>query len=148
MSITIDDDQVLQALNRLQQRTTRLRPAFKAIGEAMVASTHDRFQDKEAPDGTPWAPLSEATAARKGHDRILEGESGQLARQISYEATDDALEWGSPMVYATMMHFGGDQADFPHLWGDIPGRPFLGVSQDDQEEILDVLSGYLRGDFG
>ncbi|WIX34953.1 phage virion morphogenesis protein [Salinicola sp. JS01] len=147
MSIALDDDQVLQALNAMQQRAMRLAPAFKAIGEAMVASTHERFQDKEAPDGTPWAPLSETTVERKGHSRILEGESHQLARQISYAASDDALEWGSSMIYAAMQHYGGDKAEFPHLWGDIPGRPFLGVSDEDREEILDVLSGYLRRDF-
>jgi phage virion morphogenesis protein len=144
MSITIDDDQVLQALNEMQRRSLRLRPAFKAIGEAMVASTHERFQEKEAPDGTPWSPLSQTTIDRKGHDRILEGETHQLARQISYSATDDALEWGSPMIYAAMQQFGGEQSDFPHLWGDIPGREFLGVSSDDRDEVLDTLSIYLE----
>ncbi|MFK3602796.1 hypothetical protein [Pseudomonas sp. AP19] len=31
---------------------------------------------------------------------------------------------GSDKPYAAMMQFGGG-ADFPHLWGDIPARPFL-----------------------
>lgn len=145
MSITIDDDQVLQALNEMQQRSLRLQPAFKAIGEAMVASTHERFQEKEAPDGTPWAPLSQTTIDRKGHGRILEGETHQLARQIHYEAGDDALEWGSSMIYAAMQHYGGEQSEFPHLWGDIPGREFLGVSSEDRDEVLDTLSLYLEG---
>ncbi|WP_342596323.1 phage virion morphogenesis protein [Salinicola lusitanus] len=145
MSITIDDDQVLQALSAMQQRSIRLQPAFKAIGEAMVASTHERFQEKEAPDGTPWTPLSETTVERKGHDRILEGESGQLARQIHYETNDDELLWGSSMIYAAMQHYGGEQSEFPHLWGDIPGREFLGVSSDDRDEVLDTLSLYLEG---
>lgn len=145
MSITIDDDQVLQALNTMQQRAIRLQPAFKAIGEAMVASTHERFREKESPDGTPWAPLSDATVKRKGHDRILEGESNQLARQIHYATSDDELLWGSSMVYAAMQHFGGRQSQHPHLWGDIPARPFLGLSDDDEEEIHETLRDWLEG---
>lgn len=145
MAITIDDDQVLHALDDMQARSKALHPAMKVIGEAMVASTHERFRDKEAPDGTPWAPLSSTTAKRKGHDRILEGASNQLARQISYEASDDSLEWGSSMIYAAMQHYGGEQSEFPHLWGDIPGRHFLGVSADDQDEILSILGDYLSG---
>jgi phage gpG-like protein len=46
------------------------------------------------------------------------------------------------MVYAAMQQFGGTKAEFPHLWGDIPERPFLGVS-DDEKEILEIISDYL-----
>lgn len=32
---------------------------------------------------------------------------------------------GSNKPYAAMMQFGGDRADFPQLWGDVPSRPYL-----------------------
>ena len=47
------------------------------------------------------------------------------------------------MEYAAMQQFGGIKSEFPHLWGDIPARPFLGVSESDAEEILAIVHDYL-----
>ncbi|MGM8851177.1 phage virion morphogenesis protein [Salinicola halophyticus] len=108
------------ALNEMQRRSIRLQPAFEAMGEAMEASNPGRFKEKEALAGTPWAPLSQTNVEREGHDRIIERETHQIARQINYSTTDDALEWGSPTIYALMQHYGGEQSDFPHRWKHIP----------------------------
>ncbi|MNT61306.1 hypothetical protein D3C72_1989410 [compost metagenome] len=49
-----------------------------------------------------------------------------------------------------MMHFGGDKSEFPHLWGDIPSRPFLpmdaeGVIQPEAEAaILELALHHLH----
>jgi phage gpG-like protein len=43
-----------------------------------------------------------------------------------------------------MQQFGGTKAKFPNLWGDIPARPFLGVSESDAVMIVDTVSDYLR----
>jgi len=51
---------------------------------------------------------------------------------------------GSPMEYAAMQQFGGTKAEFPNLWGDIPARPFLGISSQDENEILTILRNYLE----
>jgi hypothetical protein len=58
IKIDIDDTQVLAALNRLIEAGTDLQPALKDIGEYLVVSTRDRFQQGVAPDGTPWAANS------------------------------------------------------------------------------------------
>jgi phage gpG-like protein len=34
------------------------------------------------------------------------------------------------------------------LWGDIPARPFLGVSDDDKDEILNIIAAHLRDAVG
>jgi len=44
----------------------------------------------------------------------------------------DAVEIGTNLPYGAMQQFGGTKAEFPHLWGDIPERPFLGLSKDDE----------------
>lgn len=44
-----------------------------------------------------------------------------------------------------MMHHGGTKAAFPHLWGDIPARPFLGVSAEDEVNITAQIADYLSG---
>ena len=153
-TITIDDAAVLAALNRLRQRTANLGPVLKAIGADLVDSTKQRFSTATAPDGAPWAPnspvtiarylgltrgnfkkdggLSKKGAARLGSKRPLTGESRELARQIHYNVAGNVLEVGSTMEYAAMQQFGGTQERFPHLWGDIPARPFLGLSAADK----------------
>ncbi len=50
---------------------------------------------------------------------------------------------GSPMEYAAMQQFSGKKSEFPHLWGDIPARPFLGISKEDRQAILDIVEAYL-----
>lgn len=32
---------------------------------------------------------------------------------------------------------------FPHLWGNIPARPFLGLSEQDEVYISDIISEHV-----
>ena len=59
----------------------------------------------------------------------------------------DRVEVGSNRVYAAMMQFGGTKAAYPHLWGDIPPRPFLGVSEADSANILAQIADWMSGAF-
>lgn len=164
-SITVDDASVMAALARMRQRTDNLGPLLMAIGEDLVASTKQRFSTATAPDGTPWALNSEITISRylglssanfkkdgslskKGEARLagkkpLTGETGSLGQQIHYQINGNVLEVGSTMEYAAMQQFGGKRADFPNLWGDIPARPFLGLSEQDILAINEAVSDYL-----
>ncbi len=55
--------------------------------------------------------------------RILK-QTGDLMRQFSYSADADSVTIRNTMPYARMMQFGGTVQEWPHLWGDIPARPF------------------------
>ncbi len=57
---------------------------------------------------------------------------------------DDTLEIGSSMNYAAMQQFGGNKSEFPFLWGDIPARPFLGISDEDEANILATIEEFLN----
>lgn len=89
--------------------------------------------------------LATKGAAAVQGKRVLHGESGALATQISYRATNSGLEVGSTMPYGAMQQFGGRKAQWPHLWGDIPARPFLGFSADDERVARDILLDHLVG---
>jgi len=141
-TINVSTDEVERAITELLQKGEDLTAPMKSIGEEMVNRTQQRFRDKEAPDGTPWADNSPVTEKRKGHGRVLEGETNELSKQFSYSAASDSVEWGSLMVYAAMQNFGGTKAEFPHLWGDIPGREFIGLSDDDEDEVLAILADH------
>lgn len=142
-TINVSSEAVERAIQDLLNKGEDLTAPMKSIGEEMINRTQQRFRDKEAPDGTPWAANSPVTEARKGHGRVLEGESNELAKQFSYSASGDSVAWGSLMVYAAMQNFGGTKAEFPHLWGDIPGRGFMGLSDDDEDEVLAILADHL-----
>ena len=164
-TITVDDAQVMAALRRLRERTADLTPALEKIGERLVKSTQARFATATAPDGTPWAAnsavtisrylgltkgnykkdgsLSKKGEARQSGKKPLTGETRALGSQIHYQVTGNVLEVGSSMEYAAMQQFGGRKADFPNLWGDIPARPFLGLSAADKVAIELTVSDYL-----
>lgn len=165
--IDIDAGAITASINRLIQLTGPggLVPAQREIGEALVDSTRERFATSTAPDGTRWAPNTQVTYLaylrksgkvtrkdgrlnKRGAELVqskkpLIGAGKSLSTQIYYSIEDGALVIGSPMVYAAMQHFGGSKAQFPKLWGDIPARPFLGLSDDDERDILDILGRHL-----
>lgn len=142
-TINVNSGEVERAIQDLINKGNDLTAPMKSIGEEMVNRTQQRFRDKEAPDGSAWAPNSPVTKKRKGHGRVLEGESKELAKQFSYNPSIDSVEWGSLMVYAAMQNYGGTKADFPHLWGDIPGREYIGLNDDDGDEVLGILADHL-----
>jgi phage virion morphogenesis (putative tail completion) protein len=142
--IEIDDAEVLAALARVKERIVNPRPLLTEIGEDMAASTKKRFDTTTAPDGSPWLLNSVATLLQKEGDRPLTGETGLLHSTIDYDViAATAVEIGSPMEYAAMQQFGGTKAEFPHLWGDVPAREYLGMSEEDKADILDLTVHYL-----
>lgn len=145
IEIIYDDAEVMAALHQLLERTGNIRPALVDIGEAGVESTKQRFGTMTAPDGSHWATNSDVTIDRKGFNRPLTGETGTLMDTIRYQLDGDfAVLIGSNKDQAAMMQFGGTKAEFPNLWGDIPGRPYLGISDADKAEILSIIQRHLN----
>ncbi len=151
ITIEIDDREIQAALRRLQQQIGDLTPVMQEIGEYLVQSTKDRFARGEAPDGTPWAPNSPVTLARKKGNRPLIGESRRLSSEIFYGAGRDFVEVGSALEYAAVQQFGARAGQFgktrrgaPIPWGPIPARRFIGLSDDDRHNILTLIALHLR----
>ncbi|MBP9100484.1 MAG: phage virion morphogenesis protein [Nitrosomonas sp.] len=146
IQVDYDDKEVTRMLRRLIDAGINPRPALLEIGEELVDSTKKRFETQTGPDGMPWARNKPSTIKRKGRDQPLTG-GGTLMDQINYQLTsNDTLEVGSPTIYAAMQQFGGTKAQFPNLWGDIPARPFIGVSDEDEDKIVDIFSLYLKNE--
>jgi phage virion morphogenesis protein len=158
IEIELDDREVLDYLHQLQQRTGDITPALGEIGEYLIKSTKERFGTGTAPDGTPWAKNSDLTLSRKEGTQPLIGETKRLSTEFSYFIGNNELTFGSPLEYAAIHQFGVGQGEsgrgsfktrkgsFPIPWGDIPARPFIGISDSDQMEILDIISGYLSAE--
>lgn len=144
IEIELQATAVQQALQSLARAAQNLRPALADMGESLINSTRRRFDSASGPDGAPWAANSPVTLLRKRGTRPLTGETGLLGTEIHYQASQSVLRVGSPKEYAAMQHFGGKKSDFPQLWGDIPARPFLGLSQDDEREVAEIALDHLR----
>jgi phage virion morphogenesis protein len=145
IEVEFDDREIRRALQNLIETTGDLDPVLREIGEILVESTKDRFSSLTGPDGDRWAANSPVTLQRKSGSRPLTGETGLLQDLIHYQIIDgDTLMVGSPLEYAAMQQFGGEKSEFPHLWGDIPARPFLGISESDQDAIIDTIRRHLE----
>lgn len=147
VTLKIKNDEITAGLSRLSAFMSDATPANQDIGEYLIVSTKERFGEGVSPEGAKWAPKSPTTlaayGARKSNRldvRPLFGPSGSLSTQFSYHAKPESLEFGSPMIYAAMQQFGGTKAQFPNLWGNIPARPFLGVSPKDESNIVAILA--------
>lgn len=144
IDIDISTEAVIRALAHLERAGRDLTPVFKDIGEELANSTLKRFDEGQGPDGKTWAPNSPVTLLRKKGSQPLHGETGMLSTQIHYEAGPAHVTVGSPMEYAAMQQFGGEKAEFPNLWGDIPARPFIGLSTEDEQEVLNIVLDHMK----
>lgn len=152
IQVEFDDTEVRRMLQRLIDAGINPRPALLEIGEELVDSTQKRFESESGPDGVPWVRNSELTKSRKGdRDQPLTGD-GALGKEIYYDVIGgDTLEVGSVMEYAATQQFGAKQGQFgrsdrntPLPWGDIPARPFIGISDADEEVIIKEINKFLQ----
>ena len=152
ITITLDDENLRRQLGDLIGALTNPEPALRAIGEELQRTTQDRFDpgQKKAPDNTPWARNSDVTIARKGRDNPLY-ERGILQGGIRYQVLGTSgVEVGTNLVYGAAHQFGmvkgyagRTRRGAPIPWGNIPARPYLGLSSADESEIIRILRDYL-----
>lgn len=94
-----------------------------------------------------WSKRAERYASGK---KPLLGASKRLSREIDCRDSLDGVEVGTALEYATTQQFGAKQGSLgrtrrgaPIPWGDIPPRPFLGLSPKDRDNVLAILRKYL-----
>lgn len=177
LEVAVDTSVVGRELELLIERLGSLRTPLNDIAEYLHISTDARARRQVSPDGTPWAPLSPRTLARKKGNKILR-ESGALLDTLRHQVTDDGLEFGTDRPYGAIHQDGGkiehaarsQQVYFKEKGGvvgnrfvkksksnfaqwvthgarsvEMPARPYLGLSSEDETEILEIVSDYLKG---
>ncbi len=105
------------------------------LGEYLLRSTQDRFKSQTAPDGAAWEALAPRTAKRKKYnpDKVLT-ERGFLRKGIVWQLLNQTtVEIGSNLKYAATHQFGR---------GNIPARPFLGLSDQDHRKIGAIIRSW------
>lgn len=150
-------------VQRLMKRLGRIAGADKAginnaIAEGLRTSTIERFQAEKSPEGKKW---KQSIRAREEGGKTLT-KSTALRSSIHSEASADGLAIGTNDIRAATHHFGdtriikakrkkalrfrinGRWVSKKEVKVTIPARPFLGVSEEDEEEIKKLLSQALE----
>jgi phage virion morphogenesis protein len=160
-AIVIDDSEVRAALQRALAATGNLSPVMKAIGERLLRSTEERFETETAPDGTAWKPLqlgslyggfgkkkfTKAGTLSAAFQRYLDRRqiltlSGELRGSIFSKPGRDQVAVGTGKIYGAIQQLGGLAGR--GLKTTIPARPFLGVTEADRSEILELLREHIE----
>lgn len=144
----------------LDEAFVRLRPIFEfepselmtdiaAIGEEQTRRRIE--EEKTAPDGTPWKPNTQGTS-------ILMQSGQHLLYSLVWTASAEQAEWGATWEYAhvhqegmtivpkngkaLVFALGGNRQMIHAKKVTIPPRPFVGLSDDNIEEIIDVVTDH------
>lgn len=130
----------IRRLTALRFSGAQKAKASRLIGAEMVYRTEERFTTQSAPDGSPWLPS--LRAIEQSGETLRD--TGRLLASLNWQAVPKGVEWGSNVVYAAMMNFGGKKSQYSNLWGDIEPRTFMGINDDDASEIKRIITGVLQ----
>lgn len=140
LTIELDDAAAQAAFERILSFADgeRSRLMMGDIGEAMKTNTQLRAATERSPDGTPWARLSPKYAKRKAAKRpgvpMLRWDNHMLGDMFSWQLDpqDGAAVVGTNALWGATHQFGDPERN-------IPARPWLGLSDEDQTEIMDII---------
>lgn len=148
-------DHLMKVLSRIADPARR-QNLLAQIGTTGETQTQQRFQNQAGPDGTPWLQSLRA--------KLVSGQTlihtNRLASSFTSSATDRAVEWGTNVIYAGIHQFGGTikpkskkALKFRGANGifhmvkqvEMPARPFLGVTENNQREFVEVFNDWVKG---
>lgn len=156
VSISIDSNlpQVQRLFKALRQMGGNPQPLLEDIAALGENSTRARFRSQTGPDGQRWKP---SLRAQLNGGKTLT-KDGHLGDSITHSADSKSASWGTNRIYAAIHQFGGTikaktsaglRFAMPGIgWRTrqqvtLPERPFLGISRDDEQDILDLVSDHL-----
>jgi phage virion morphogenesis protein len=157
IEIEVHIDQAQNLLANLIATGRNMTPVTRALAGVLADIPERAFASQADPaTGTPWAPLTPRTIARRGSAQPILQVSGILAGSIHPDYGPDYARVGTADVKAPTHQFGAKKGQYgstrrgrPIPWGDIPARPFFGVGPEDETEIegtaLEALQRVLEG---
>lgn len=138
------------ALARLKDGLGDLSDVMNTVGSDLAESTQQRIERSlGAPDGTAWAAKSPFTRSRDLRPLI---DSGDMVAGIHHRYGIDYTEVGATAQQARTLHygavvgaFGATKSGRPIPRGNIPPRPFIGLSDSDRAVIAEALQDWISG---
>lgn len=149
-------EKIAQWIARVKEKSSDPTELYQKLGGILLESTRDRFtKTNVAPDGRPWQQSWRAKA--QGTPTLLN--TKKLRDSIYVKLNKDGAFLSTNLKYAPMMQFGGvikakngGYLTFKTPMGGwvkkkqviIPARPFLGVSEDDAQLMLNEIADHLE----
>lgn len=150
-TVTLDDAMANRALTALAAASEDMTKLMDSIGRALVNGAVERIGTTNvSPDGSAWEP---SHRAREKGGKTLH-DSGVLMRSINAWAAPDHVVVGTNVPYAAVHQLGaatgslgiwvgsdknGRDMTVLSPWGDIPARPYLGISDDERTTISELV---------
>lgn len=145
-------DRVLNALRLVADPATR-REMLDDVGAYGVSSTQERFLQQKGPSGHSWK--KSRRAIQFGGQTLRD--SNRLFQSLTHAFTDNSASWGTNVAYAAIHQKGGvirprnkKKLMFKGMNGfvmvdkvTIPARPYMGVNNEDREEIELIAQDHL-----
>lgn len=156
VKVTGDKRRLMKRLQLLSD--VDIRGINKAIAEGIRTSTVERFRTEKGPDGKKWRT---SIRARDEGGKTLT-DTSKLRTSIRSTAAMDGFAVGTNDIRAATLQFGDERTIRPRRgpvlrfkidgkWISakqvhikIEGRPFLGISEEDDKEIKNVLEAALE----
>lgn len=132
----------------------QIRSISKQIGLSLKDSSRERFSTQEDPEGNTWTKSIRA----KAEGGVTLTDKGILKNSIRFRTKGDGVAIGTDSVYGNTHQYGhegvikakssrGLRFKIGDRWISkrevkikIPARPFLGISEDDLQEINDIVT--------
>jgi phage virion morphogenesis protein len=147
--ITLQASRFKAAIAKQIEKNADFTPLMREVKGFLA----DRVEENFAEEGRPqWAPLSPVTVRRRGSAHPILQVSGSLAASVVAESDASSATVGSNKVYARVQQEGaakgafgkGKTRAFDIPWGNIPARPFLAVTQDDEQRLVAIAIDYQK----
>lgn len=145
IKISLNDSQAVQQLHNIARQLKQPRKLYGVLGETLKKIHAERFKQEVDPQGNNWQPLSAKTLAhkqKKGKSTKILRQDGYLSDRTAYNYDDKHVEFGSDAKYARLHQFGGKAGSGKKV--TIPKRPWLGVSQQDEQKLLRKATALLQ----
>lgn len=145
IKITLNDTQAVAKLHRIASQLKQPRKLYGVLGETLKKIHAERFKQEVDPEGNNWQSLSPKTLTRKqkkGKSTKILRQDGYLSDRTAYNYNDKNVEFGSDAKYARLHQFGGKTGRGKKV--TVPKRPWLGVSQQDEQKLLRKATALLQ----
>ena len=142
IEIRLDNKELQQALNKLAEKASNLRPLMKNIAGIFEDSVEENFEQQGRPK---WEGLKKPTIERrvkKGYwpGKILQMR-GELAASITSNYDENSATVGTNKVYAAIHQFGGEAGKNKKV--KIPARPYLKLGDQEKSQIFKEIEKFL-----
>ncbi|HDR1900400.1 phage virion morphogenesis protein [Pasteurella multocida] len=155
IEVEINNKRVLTTLNHIVKHVKNRRPLMRAIAGTMKTAVDMNFSQGGRPS---WLPVKHRPGGTPLND------SGLLKNSIQQYSDNDGATVGTNLVYAPIHQFGGKtkphvikpvfkkalafngivRKSVYHPGSDIPARPFLRLTVQDEQNITHDVKSYFK----